>query len=236
MSAHLWVGAELKLEYASLYLRRMGESLVPRRSGLGPPNIDHDWQLNLYAHFDAFLPCTRSVAEIINCCFGKDDGSREMRDWFKKLSVDEQNRREHFTKLFQVERAKFDSHFLTKARNVTVHRAGHPPVTVAFNGFWGVRYQSNPTTRLPSHEVRPSDGSDMGWLGEALPVLPNGNDFEIGGRNLFSSCSEYIADAKDLLSKARTVAGAVHGSNPLTDPPAYASAMTWGWTRVKNAG
>jgi hypothetical protein len=34
--------------------------------------IDTQWQRSIYARLDAFLSATRSVAEIIKCCFGAD--------------------------------------------------------------------------------------------------------------------------------------------------------------------
>ncbi len=181
--------------------------------------IETDWQRHLYAHFDAFLPCTRSVADIVNCCFGHDS-NRRLESWFKSLSIGEQTRRKEFTKQFQAERKNFDNHLLTKVRNVTVHRAGHPPIEVAFTGFWGVRYESNPTVRLSMNEVKPPDGSNMGWLNQSMPLRPKWEDFQIGGKNLFSACNEYIQDAKDLVNKARNIASIVHGLNPLSNPPA----------------
>lgn len=226
MHEHLWKGADLKLEYASLHLQRMREALMPpERTTLivalqiSGTNIETDWQRHLYAYFDAFLPCVRSVADIVNCCFGHDTNGR-LKNWFNSLLIDEQTRRKDFTKKFEAERKSFDNHLLTKARDVTAHRAGYPPIEVAFTGLWGVRYESNPTIRLSMNEVKPSDGSNMDWLNQPMPLRPNGEDFQIGGKNLFSACNEYIQDAKDLVSKARNISSIVHGINPLSDPPA----------------
>jgi hypothetical protein len=226
MYEHLWKGADLKLEYASMHLQQMSQSLQPpQRTAMttalqsSGAYIEHDWQRYLYAHFDAFLPCTRSVADIINCCFGHDRNPR-MKSWFDGLPVDEQRRRKLFTKQFHVERKSFDDNYLTKARDVSVHRAGYPPLTIAFTGFWGVRHVSNPTIRLSMNEVKPPDGSNMGWLNQSMPLRPNWQDFQIGGRNLFEACQEYVQDATDLVSKARNIANSVHGSSSLADPPA----------------
>ena len=225
MNEHLWKGAELKLEYASLHLLRMREALFPptrtpmtvalQASG---SYIELDWQRHLYAHLDALLPCVRSVADIINCCFGHDTNSK-MKAWFDGLPIDEQDRRKQFTARFQPERQTLDDHVLTKERDVSVHRAGYPDLKVAFTGFFGVRYQANPTIRLNSTDVQQDDAA-MGWLGQPIDLRPMEKDFEIGGLNLFAACNQYIQAAKDVLDKARAIASNVHGSKPLTNPPA----------------
>ena len=226
MHEKLWSGAELKLEYASFHLERMREALQPPlRTAMSVALessgalVDNDWQRFLYPHLDAFLPCVRSVPDIVNWCLGRDGENKRFSEWFEKLSEDEKERRTAFVKEFMKIRVCFDKNVLTNARNISVHRSGQVPVEVAFKGFWGVSYIINPTIRLASHEVMPSDGSDMGWLSSAQPLRPLWTDFKIGGQNLFEACQGYLADARDLLNQARNLSERVHGTNKLTEPP-----------------
>jgi hypothetical protein len=225
MHEELWANVEYKLQYAEFHINRMRQSLQPpvrtqftaalQSSGA---LIDNDWQLSFYPHFDAFLSCTRSVVFIIVCCFGHDLDKR-VAAWFKGLSPDEKLRRDQFTKEFKSVRVAFDDHFLSGTRNTSVHRGGHAPVEVELIGFWGVRYGGSPTNRLPSHDVRPSDGSHMGWLGTAFPIRPTESDFNIDGRNPFQASNEYLAYAKDLTYSAQRISEKVHGGSTLTPPP-----------------
>jgi hypothetical protein len=45
--------------------------------------VDDGWHRAFYAHLDAFLSATRSLPEIIQCCFGVD---RRLSGWLKSLN------------------------------------------------------------------------------------------------------------------------------------------------------
>jgi hypothetical protein len=62
--------------------------------------VGRDWQNSFYRNVDTFLSRTRSIAGIIESCFGKDLGSKVMSDWFKTLPEPEQARREAFSDAF----------------------------------------------------------------------------------------------------------------------------------------
>ena len=108
MHDELWAGVELKLQNAEFHLQRMGQSLEPpertatnvalQASGA---ILDTGWQRSFYAHLDAFLSATRSVPEIIQCCFGVDEGHPTMRSWFANLPQTERLRRRDFKKQFK---------------------------------------------------------------------------------------------------------------------------------------
>src|SRR5258708_426560 len=144
MDEKLWTGVGLKIEYARFHLQRMGQALEPpertqwnvaiEASGA---IIDTGWQRSFYAHFDAFLSATRSVAEIINCCFGVDE-HRAMKAWFDQLPAEEQVRRREFWKQFQVQYDRFCGSPLGAARRISEHRTGYAPVTVTISGMFGV--------------------------------------------------------------------------------------------------
>src|SRR5262245_26254511 len=82
------------------------------------------WQQPFYANFDAFLGATRSIAEIIQCCFGRDR-ALQMKSWFASLDQAEQDRRKKFSDEFNPDYSKFVEHPLTNARNITFHRTGY---------------------------------------------------------------------------------------------------------------
>jgi hypothetical protein len=84
----LWTGVELKLQHAEFHLHWMGRSLEPRGRTATDVALEASgaiigtgWQRSFYAHLDAFLSATRSVAEVIKCCFGVDS-SPKMTTWF----------------------------------------------------------------------------------------------------------------------------------------------------------
>jgi hypothetical protein len=43
--------------------------------------VNTGWRRSFYAYLDAFLSATRSVVEVINCCFGHDP-HRQLKSWF----------------------------------------------------------------------------------------------------------------------------------------------------------
>src|SRR5207247_7874094 len=105
-----------------------------------------------------FLAEVRSVPSIIEACFGKDLGSREMKNWWNgDLTLDEQKRREAFSTKFQAERKAIDGHPLTTERNVSEHRLGIPEIEGEVVGPFGAVHTATPTNRIPAAECRPLD-------------------------------------------------------------------------------
>ena len=88
------------------------------------------WQRSFYAHLDAFLSAARSVPEIIQCCFGVDEGHPIMKSWFGKLPDTEQLRRHEFKKQFKISYDSFRALPLGKVRHISEHRTGVAPVKV----------------------------------------------------------------------------------------------------------
>jgi hypothetical protein len=219
----LWSGVNLKLQYAAFFLTRMQAPLDP------PPRTTNNvvqessgailatnWQQAFYANFDAFLAMARSVPEIINCCFGED---RVLRDWFRTLPEDQQQRRTQFSKRFRDERDRFRDHDLTDERNNSLHRIGVPGATVAHTGLFGVQYVGTAVAPIPASETRPlPPGDPHPWLARPTPVRPHWSDFTIDGKPLFDECHNYLKLANELVEHARRIANEVHGSHSLTPP------------------
>jgi hypothetical protein len=189
--------------------------------------VGHDWQSSFYSLVDSFLTKARSVAWIIEACFGDDHrGSAEMRVWWQGLSPDEQRRRTDFSDQFRADKKAFSDHPLTTERNVSEHRLGSPNIEGKVHGPFGQIHAANPTSRIPDAESRPlepslSDDTALQWAATlpAQPVRPRPEQFTIGGKPLFPECQNYLALARELVSKAHAIARSVHGNNYLTIPP-----------------
>ena len=214
----LWAGVELKLENARFHFEKTGQSLEP------PENtqmnvalqsagaiIDKGWQRSFYAHLDAFLSTARSVADIINCCFGHDTAP-PMKNWFNNLTPDEQGRRKKFSGDFKDmdDYKSFINLPLSAARNISVHRTGYPDVTVTINGLFGVPHTGGPISRVPVSETSKIDDPKLAFLAKPRLVQPMGTDFRIDGQDLFEGCSAYLKAAQDLTNVARGIAEQVH--------------------------
>ena len=226
MDEKLWAGVELKLRNAEFHFDMMGRSLQPpertahnvalQASGA---IIDTGWQRSFDAYLDAFLSTARSVPEIIQCCFGVDCGSREMKDWFKKRPADEQDRRHAFKKAFKPHYEGFRDLRLGTARHISEHRIGFAPTTVTISGLFGLTYIGSPTERVPSSETQQIDDPDLGFLAKPIPVQPAWNDFDIEGQPLFPACRDYLDHARALIDEARRIALRVHAAHSLSFPP-----------------
>ena len=224
MHDELWAGVESKLENSAFHLDRMGQSLQPperthMNAALEASGVilTTNWQRALYAHLDAFLSTTRSVPEIINCCFGQDS-SQQMKSWFDKLSPDEQDRRRDFSKQFKANHVKFRAHDLSQARHVSEHRKGYAPVEVAIKGFFGVVYTGSPVKPVPTSETRVIDNPEYAFLAKPMPLRPSWQDFTIDGKPLFDECGAYLERARTLIAEARTISAKVHGNKALMPP------------------
>jgi hypothetical protein len=80
MHEEMWAGVELKVQNAEFHLQRMEQSLnLPEPTALyvaleaSGAILGTNWHRSFYAHLDAFLSAVRSVPEVIQFCFGKDD-------------------------------------------------------------------------------------------------------------------------------------------------------------------
>jgi hypothetical protein len=192
MHDDLWAGVNVKNKYAAFHLLRMWRSLdPPERTHMNAvleasgAILDTAWQQSFYPHFDAFLTASRSVPEIINACFGTDTGSREMREWYQTLDQEEKHRRSEFTRQFDDTRRAFGKLPLSEARNVSVHRTGVTPVTVATTGFFGVTYTGNQIKLIPGSETREIDDPQYAFL--ARPQLHQDRDDKLVSWNAFGS-------------------------------------------------
>jgi hypothetical protein len=160
MHEQLWAGADLKIQHAAFFLQEMSRSIerpeqttnyvVQVSSGAIVGNL---WAQSFYARFDALLAMTRSIPEIITCCFGYD---RAMATWLKTLSVDEQTRRQRFSTQFEADYNNFRQHPLSNVRNISFHRAGYPSVEVRITGHFGVEHIGSPVKSVPIAEINPN--------------------------------------------------------------------------------
>jgi len=222
----MWGRAEGKLQEAARHWVQMCEALQPpRRKGWMAAMesqgviIGGDWQQLFYTHVNSFLTTARSVPWIIEACFGVDRGNRIMKNWFDQLPAEEQARRRAFCKDFRPLRNCFDRHMLTGARDQTVHRSGFPPVEVTVRGNFGKTYTGGPDKPIPRTEIRGIEG-ELAWMDKPAPVrTPMWTDFTIGGKPLFDECRAYLDEAGKLITEARAIAAAVHGTVALTPPP-----------------
>jgi hypothetical protein len=233
---NLWSAVEHKLSGAEFFLKQMGRDIVP--PSLNSPHlaaiastgviVSHPWQERFYYHLDAFLAMARSVPEIIQCCFGVD---RLMRRWLARLTTSEVTRRRTFQKQFEPLSQTFAAKPLTRARNVTLHRTGVPPTEVHVVGRWD-SYSGGPLAAIPQSEILPIvAGNDpaLQWAATepAQPVQPTANDFWLlmppgsstSKVQLFPECQAFLDAARTLISDAKKIAAAIHGSDPLTAPP-----------------
>jgi hypothetical protein len=215
----LWPGVDLKLENATFHFEQINRALAgPERTGhlvaieASGGIIGHDWQRPFYAHFDAFLSATRSVGQVIKCCFGEDTDGR-LTPALDALSVDEQNRRRAFQLQFDPHLTAFNQRPLSTSRNISEHRTGYAPVTVTITGLLGVTYLGSPLKRIPTVETRQHNKPGVPFVqSHPLPVRPLGRDFKIDGQPLFPECQAHLEAAQQLIATARSIATQTHGT------------------------
>src|ERR1700682_620143 len=234
MHEELWAGPDLKLQYAEFHLQKMQQSLE------GPPRdqtsvalqaagaiIDTGWQRSFYLHLDAFLSTTRSVPEIIQCCFGEDaatqsKSNKRMSDWFQKqLSSDERGRRRQFKTQFASYYRDFRSRRLSEVRHNIEHRTGVTPATFTIKGLFGDTHTGSPTQPVPISETRKIDDPDLAFLAKPNPIQPRWDDFEIEGKPGFPACREHLDAAIALVAQGRKIVEVVHGTKQVSIPPIY---------------
>jgi hypothetical protein len=238
----MWNAVENKVAAAEFFLTEMGRDLVPPEAtdramaaiaASTGAIVSHPWQGRLYHHFDAFLAMTRSVPDIVRCCFGFDP-SKAMRPWLDSLDTAEITRRKAFDARFQKPFEDFKRLPLSGARNVTLHRHGAAPVEVQITGRWGV-YTGGPLERVPESET-PGIATlvhDPGWMYAATlppqPIRPSANDFwllvdSVSGQTrieLFPECKLFLERARQLVTEAKTICPQEYGAEKITPPPAY---------------
>lgn len=244
MSEVLWRGVDFKRAAGEYFLNKMGKELIPPRHR--PENqhaqalmgwcsannvvVHHPWQASFYFLLDAFLTSTRSIPDVIQKCFGRDPKDRE---WFPTLPPDERERREKFQTEFKPMYLAFRTLPASKARNVTVHSTGTPPVKVALTGFWGGEYVGGPCDPIPATEF-PKATSDalpeILWLGtqNQTPIEPRADHFTLSATQadgsvqslpLFPECRSYLTHADELIQQARELDTKIHAGLHLSEPP-----------------
>jgi len=176
MHEELWAGVEIKLRNAEFHFGKMDRSRQPPEQTwsnvaleASGAIIDTGWQRSFYAHLDAFLSATRSVAEIIKCCFGVDQHPT-MTAWFNERPAEEQERRRDFRRQFQAHYDRFCGLPLGTARHISEHRTGYAPVTVAISGLFGVTHFGGPTKSVPLSETRKIDDPALAFLAKPKPT------------------------------------------------------------------
>ena len=227
--AQLWAGADRKIEYAGYFLQQMQRSLDRHDRRLAYLEaagaiVDTQWQRSFYPNFDAFLAMVRSVPDVVQWCFGVD--RKHSKSWFRDLSPDQQARRKFFSLAYKPHYNTFSQLDLSKARNISLHRAGYPPVEVHITGLFGVTYVGNPIEGVPITESRPANPADnpadpaVLWAATRppIPVHPRPDDFRIAGRPLFAECHAYFEHARNLAEEARGIYRRVHGAKSVTPP------------------
>lgn len=194
MHEDLWAGVHLKLQHAAFHLERMGRSLEPPEMTattvaleVAGVIVDTGWQRSFYAHLDAFLSAARSVPEIVQCCFGVDEGHPDMKSWFHKLPEAEKLRRQEFKKQFKASYDSFRALRLGTLRHISEHRTGVSPARVTVSGLFGVTYIGSPLKPIPVSETRHIVDPDLSWMDRPVPLRqPSWDDFELEGSTTLS--------------------------------------------------
>ena len=225
MHQHLWSGADLKLDHARYQFERMGKALEPPAHTamnvvleISGAMVGGMWHRAFYASLDAFLSASRSIPEIVQCCFGVDTGHPTMRDWFKNLDSGEQERRLKCKERFKPHYDAFRGLPLGTARHISEHRQGFAPVTLTITGRFGLTYVGDPITHIPMSEAGAAD-SQHPWMNKSLAIRPKWTEFTIDGKPLFEACDAYVTAAQALINEGRTIVQAVNGNGPLSAPP-----------------
>ncbi len=237
----MWDAMESKLEGADFFLSEMGRDLVspyvgnPTMAAIAFSSgavLGHPWQRSFYHHLDAFLATTRSVPDIVRCCFGIDPNP-VMRRWLDSLDPAEIRRRKAFQAKFARLFADFKQLPLSGARNLTLHRLGVAPVEVQITGKWGV-YTGSPVERVPESEMPEIVAGDdpalmVAAMQPAQCIEPRASDFSLivatdsgpTRLELFPECRKFLQEAKRLVEQARMIWQQEHGSEKITPPPTY---------------
>ena len=136
------------------------------------------------------------------------------RDWFDALEPDERQRRHDFGDRFETHHKPFRELPLYRARQISEHRTGVPPVTVTVTGRFGLTYSGGPTKMILMSEAQEMP-PELGWMQKFTPIQPMWTNFAIDGKPLFEACREHLQSTQALVNRAREVAESVHGSSKL---------------------
>jgi hypothetical protein len=231
---HPWLGVDGRIREAERSYREMGRSISPpdhtwENVALVAAGVDvnRPWQDTFYEHISTFLAKVRSVPSIIEASFGKDLGSRQMKNWWNTLSADEWQRRETFSRRFVADRDTFNKHYLTNERNASEHRLGFPNVEARVVGPFGKEYIARPDRRIPTSECRPlepniNNDPALMWAATLPPRPidpPRWDQWTICGKPLFPECQTYLQLAHVIRDRAQVICDAVHGGKHLSKPP-----------------
>ena len=92
-----WAGVESALSGAQFHLIEASRSLQPpERTAISVvlksagTIVWKPWEEPFYSNVRSFLQQARSVPFVIESCFGRDNGIKELKAWFNALSEDEQ--------------------------------------------------------------------------------------------------------------------------------------------------
>jgi hypothetical protein len=152
----------------------------------------------------------------------RSKSNKKMREWFKQLSTDEQDRRTKFKTQFAGDYRGFRSRRLSEVRHNIEHRTGVAPVTVTIKGAFGDTHKGSPTQQVPISETRQMDDPTAALLlAKPHPIQPRWSDFEIEGKPLFAECREHLDAAIALVAQGRKIADLVHGTGQVSIPPIY---------------
>jgi len=222
----LWAGAKVKGEYALYHLTEMERALLPpdqtqMTAALesGHVVVDTRWRLRLFANLAACVSAVRSIPEVVNCCFGEDDGSKEMKAWLKRLPQDELTRRRRFSTQFEEYYGPFRDLPLSRARIDSDHRIGATAAEAKVRGYSGVSYMASAIESLPTAEAIIVGKTEAGPITLTRPLRPDHGDFVLDGHPLFPLCRNYVLQGQKLIEEGRRIAEQVHGSERLTSPP-----------------
>jgi hypothetical protein len=225
-----------KIESARQSLRDMGEALQPRYHDPRYAVLESTGAVHTPWHSDKFwksladfMATIRSIPDVIQSWCG--DYRQKNERWFLRLSADEKKRRALFQAKFKHHYETFSKLPLSRARIVTLHTKGIPPVDVIVHGRHGKLHKGGPTKPLPISEFQPiRAGNDPGLQFAAtqppLTVRPKLDDFRrrtsSGKRartTLRTDCLRYLQKAQELITRAEGIYNRIHGDSTLTPPP-----------------
>jgi hypothetical protein len=84
-----------------------------------------------------------------------------MREWFRTLDADEQERRREFARKFKADYDAFRALPLGTARHISEHRTGVAPVTVTVTGDFGLTYKGVRPNQSPRQSERNAAGTRL---------------------------------------------------------------------------
>ena len=234
MHEELWQGIEFKVAEGHFFLEQMSKVLLP------PWITDRTWhpayrvstarwQPDFYFYIDAFIGATRSIADVIQKCFGWDKRSKD--EWPQPLGADEIERRNKYQAEFTILYEAFHCQPISRVRIGTFHWSGVPSVQTKARVFGGQEYTGKPGQLIPSSAPKQfpagTDPAFIAIFSKPLPVEPSWEDFtleiprddgSIESKPLFPECQTYLSSAERLVRESKDLCQRVHGGLTLTPP------------------